>query len=246
MTITDWPLEDRPREKLFRLGAEHLTDVELLAILLKTGVRGRTAVDLARDLLKKHGSLKSLLALEPNDLRIMPGIGMAKLALLKASREIGKRCQQEPIHAGALFNSSQMSQQFAANHLRDQKNEVFACLFLDNHHRLIKYEALFHGTINEASVYPREIVRRCIALNAANVILAHNHPSGFAIPSPADRDITRRIQNALILIDVQVLDHIVVGNPDTFSFAEMGLLVNKALPQKQSSSIIPAIHCGTE
>jgi DNA repair protein RadC len=224
MTIAHWPLEDRPREKLLRHGEEHLTDTELLAILLKTGVPGKTALDIARDLLHQFGSLKQLFEREQGHLATIPGIGEAKLAFLKASRELGRRCLSEPIQPGTVLNSSILTQSFAASRLRDYKNEVFACLFMDSRYRLLKFEELFHGTINEASVYPREILRRAMALNAASVILAHNHPSGQAIPSPADRDVTERIQRALALIDIRVIDHIVVGNPDTFSFAEAGLL----------------------
>lgn len=224
MTIANWPLADRPREKLLSLGEDRLTDAELLAILLKTGLKGKTALDIARDLLHHYGSLKHLLEQDQASLLAIPGIGAAKLALLRASRELGKRCLLEPIQPGTLLNSSHLTQSFAASQLRDHQSEVFACLFMDNQYRLIKFEKLFHGTINEASVYPREIVRRGLALNAANVILAHNHPSGQAIPSPADRDVTQRIQYALALVDIRVVDHIVVGNPDNFSFAEAGLI----------------------
>lgn len=224
MPITAWPPADRPREKLLNRGADHLTDTELLAILLKSGIHGKSALDIARELIKQHGDLKTLLSLEQHQLTAVRGIGLAKLAYLKACLELGRRVQHTPFLPGTTLNSSKLTQAFTAQQLRESKNEVFACLFLDNRYRLIKFEKMFFGTINEASVYPREIVRRGLALNAANVILTHNHPSGQPLPSKADKVLTAHITQALALVDIRVTDHIIVGNPDTFSFAEAGLI----------------------
>lgn len=222
MPITDWPHEDRPREKLLSKGAQTLTDAELIAIFLQTGIRGKTALDIAKELLNEFGNLKKLIA-SPTLIK-KPGMGSAKLAALKAAVELGKRYSDENLVVGETLNSSQRTQKFLAQQLRHQANEVFACLFMDNHFRLIRYEALFHGTVNEASIYPREIVRMGLAHNAAKLILAHNHPSGYPIPSEADKEVTQLIKQALALVDITVVDHIIIGNPENFSFAEMGLL----------------------
>jgi DNA repair protein RadC len=224
MPITDWPKEDRPREKLLQFGEEKLTDAELMAIFIATGRRGRTALDIAKELLSTHGGLKKLLRLSAQELIQTPGLGVAKYAALKAAIELGKRYQEEYVPVGEVLNSSAATQKFLATRLRELPSEVFACLFLDTHLRLIRFEVLFQGTINETNIYPREIVRRGMSYNAAKVILAHNHPSGKALPSLADKNITVIIQNALRLVDIEVIDHIIVGDPDNFSFAELGML----------------------
>lgn len=223
MTITDWPKADRPREKLLLQGEEALTDAELIAIFLNTGTRGKTALDIAKALLAKHGSLKTLLSLPPTLLH-QPGLGAAKYAALKAAAELGRRCLQDPLPPGTLLNNSLAVQRFLESRLRHQASEIFACLFLDSHLRLIRFEALFHGTHNQAAVYPREIVKQGLIHNAAKIILAHNHPSGHPQPSQADKDVTQHIKQALALIDMVVIDHIIIGNPENYSFAETGLL----------------------
>lgn len=225
MTISNWPVTERPREKLLSQGSKHLSDAELLAILLQTGIRGKTVVDIARNLLTEFGSLKKLLDSDQKTLSSTPGLGTAKYAILKAALELGKRYFEEPLPLGEALTNSELTKRCLATRLKDYTHEVFACLFLDNRHRVICYEELFHGTLNEANVYPREVVKRCLAHNAAKVILAHNHPSGDAIPSRADEDITKLLKDALALIGVSILDHIIVGNNENFSFSEVGLLL---------------------
>lgn len=224
MPITQWPLEDRPREKLFRQGENHLTDAELIAIFLRTGIRGKTALDIAKEILQEFGTLKKLLRSPSANVIGTPGIGRAKYAMLRAALELGRRCYSENIPLGEVLNNTRKTQRYLADRLRDNSNEVFACLFLDNHLRLICYEELFFGTINEANIYPREIVRRGLLHNAAKIILAHNHPSGLPTPSQADKEVTQLIRHALELVDIEVVDHVIVGRPDNFSFAEAGLL----------------------
>lgn len=224
MRITDWPFEDRPREKLLSKGEKALTDAELIAIFLKTGTRGKTALDMAKELLMEYGSLKKLLRAPPHLLNAKPGMGKAKYASLLAALELGRRYLNDNLNVGEVLNSSQATQSFLIHCLREHSNEVFACLFMDTHFRLISYEELFHGTIHSAIVYPREIVRRGLAHNAAKIILAHNHPSGRPQPSAADKDTTLLIKQALSLVDMEVVDHIIVGNPGSFSFAEAGIL----------------------
>ena len=223
MPIINWPEEDRPREKLLTKGAETLTDAELIAIFLRTGTRGKTALDIAKELLFEHGSLKKLLCAPQSRIQ-KSGIGKAKYAALLAARELGKRYLNTEIKNGDVLNNSEITQKFLADRLRDAENELFACLFLDSRMRLISFEILFHGTIHSASIYPREIVKRGLAHNAANIILAHNHPSGYPAPSGADKEVTELIKQALALIDIAVLDHIIIGNPENFSFADAGLL----------------------
>ena len=224
MPITSWPNEDQPREKLLRQGASSLTTAELIAIFINTGTRGKTALDLARTLLNEHGDIKKLVHANPQNLMQLSGFGRAKYATLLAAIELGRRYQEEPVHPGQHLNNSQMTRRFLTARLGQYEKEVFACLFMDTHFRLIAFEELFHGTINQAAIYPREIVRRCLHHNAAKVILAHNHPSGHTKPSDADRDITRLITEALALIDTQVVDHVIIGQQTHFSFAEMGLV----------------------
>ncbi len=222
MAITDWPKEERPREKLLQRGASALSDAELLAIFLRTGVAGKTAVDLARELLNEHGGLRTLLAADRQHFCASHGLGEAKYVQLQAVLEISRRHLFETLQRGDILSSSSDTATYLQARLRAHPNEVFACLFLDNRHRIIEYEELFHGTIDGASVHPREVVRRALKHNSAALILAHNHPSGVAEPSQADQQITKRLKEALSLIDVRVLDHIIVGDSETRSLAEMG------------------------
>lgn len=224
MSIANWPAAERPREKLLSLGARALSDAELLAIFLRIGVTGKSAVDLARDLLQEYGGLRPLLEASQSEFCRGLGLGNAKYAQLQAVLEMGRRHLSATMKAGDLLSSPDLVRQYLSAQLRHQPREVFAVLFLDNQNRLITYEELFFGTIDGASVYPREVVRRAMAHNAAAVILAHNHPSGVAEPSQADQRITQRLQAALELIDVRVLDHMVVGDTEVVSFAERGLV----------------------
>ncbi|MCP3671880.1 MAG: JAB domain-containing protein [Gammaproteobacteria bacterium] len=222
MAITDWPADERPREKLLLRGASALSDAELLAIFLRTGIKGMTAVDLARNLLEQHGSLRELLAADRSEFCGNLGLGPAKYALLQAVLEMGKRHLWETLTRSDTLASPADTKNYLTAQLRGQRNEVFACLFLDNKNRVIEYEELFFGTINGASVHPRQIIQRALSHNAASLILAHNHPSGVAEPSQADRQITQRIREALSLLDIQLLDHLVIGDGDIVSLAEMG------------------------
>jgi DNA repair protein RadC len=222
MAITDWPADERPREKLLKRGAPALSDAELLAIFLRTGVKGKSAVDLARDLLDQHGSLRSLLAAEQKEFCTSHGLGSAKYAQLQAVLEMGRRHLWETLTRSDTLTSPDATRNYLTARLRGQHNEVFACLFLDNKNRIIEYEELFFGTIDGASVHPRQIVQRALSHNAAGLILAHNHPSGVAEPSQADRQITQRIKEALALLDIRVLDHLVIGDGEITSLAEIG------------------------
>ena len=223
MPITDWPAAERPREKLIARGAAALSDAELLAIFLRTGVAGRTAVDLARDLLTRFGALRPLLQADLQDFCTAHGLGKAKYTQLQAVLEMGRRHLSETLKRGDAITSPEHTRRYLSARLRDYPFEVFACLFLDNRHRVIAFEELFRGTIDGASVHPREVVRRALIHNAAAVILSHNHPSGIAEPSRADEAITRRLKEALGLIDVRVLDHIIVGD-ELVSLAERGVI----------------------
>lgn len=224
MAIKDWPTRERPRERLLSDGPGSLSDAELLAIFLRTGVRGRSAVDLARDLLQRFGGLRQLLAADRNSFCEAPGLGNAKYALLQAVIEMGRRHLGEQLERGAALLSPRDTERFLQARLRDYAFEVFAVLFLDNRHRVIAFEELFRGTIDGASVYPREVVRRALQHNAAAVILSHNHPSGVAEPSQADQHITLRLRDALALVDVRLLDHLVIGDGTSCSLAERGLI----------------------
>lgn len=224
MSITDWPLSERPREKLLHQGASALSDAELLAIFLRTGVKGKSAVDLARDLLNDFGSLRALLESTQPSFCAAHGLGVAKYVQLQAVLEMSRRHLRSSIERGDAMENPQQVREYLSLKLRHQSREVFACLFLDNKHQVINYETLFLGTINAAAVYPREVVARALANNAAAVVLAHNHPSGVAEPSMADQQITERLVKALNMIDVRVIDHMVVGDREVVSFAERGLL----------------------
>lgn len=224
MTIRDWPEAERPREKLLVRGAQALSDAELLALFLGSGPRGQSAVDLGRELLKSLGGLKSLLELAPAALMERRGVGSAHAARLHAALELGKRYLAAQLDRPDAFADPAACSTYLQARLRGYAYEVFACLFLDNRHRPIAFEELFRGSIHGASVYPREVVRRCLAHNAAAVIFAHNHPSGVAEPSQADREITTQLKRALDLIEVRVLDHFIVGSGIATSFAQRGLL----------------------
>lgn len=223
MTISQWPLAERPREKLLNKGAEALSDAELLAIFLRTGCKGVTAVDLARQLLDNFGGLKPMLQASQSEFCQHHGLGNAKYAQLQAVMEMAKRHLLEQLSRGDALCSPAQTRQFLSAQLASYPHEVFACLFLDNRNRVISFEKMFYGTIDGASVYPREVVRMALKKNAAAVIFAHNHPSGVAEPSRADEQITQRLKEALALVDIRVLDHFVIGD-EVVSFAERGLL----------------------
>lgn len=223
MAITDWALEDRPREKLLQRGAHVLSDKELLAIFLRTGTKGKSALDLAQDLLTGFGGLRGLLDANLEAFCSGKGLGTAKYAQLQAVLELSRRYLEERLQHGDALTSPDDTRAYLSNRLRSSPHEIFACLFLDNRHRVICFEELFYGTIDGASVYPREVLRRCLEHNAAAIIFAHNHPSGVAEPSQADIHITEKLRTALDFIDVRTLDHFIIGD-DIVSMAERGLL----------------------
>ncbi len=225
MAITDWPEDERPRERLLRQGAAALSDAELLAIFLRVGVKGQSAVDLARVLLGHFGSLTRLFAAGPAEFAAIPGMGDAKYAQLQAVIEMARRALREELAARDLLATPGAVRDWLRLHLGALPREVFVALWLDARNRLIADEVLFTGTLTQTSVYPREVVKRALAHNAAAVILAHNHPSGAAEPSAADELLTRALRDALALVDVRLLDHfIVAGSATPLSFAERGLL----------------------
>jgi DNA repair protein RadC len=224
MAIRDWPRDERPREKLLEKGAAALSDAELLAILLRTGTRGSSALDLARDVLKSFRGLRKFIAADRRRFCAVPGLGVARFAELQAAVEISRRQLTESLKAGPSLASPRATCDFLSAKLRDLEHEVFCCLYLDKRHRLIEYEELFRGTIDGASVHPREIVKLALQRNAAAVIIAHNHPSGIAEPSQADELITQRVKEALGLVDIRLLDHIIVGDGMIVSLAERGIL----------------------
>lgn len=224
MAICDWPASERPREKLLTMGPAALSDAELLAIFLRTGVRGKSAIDLARDLLTEFSSLRALLEADRKTFCQAKGLGDAKFTQLQATLELCRRYLKSSLDRSAALTSPAETRAFLTAQLRQHPHEVFACLFLDNKHRVIAYEELFRGTIDGASVHPREVVKRALHNNAAALILAHNHPSGATEPSRADREITQHLKEALALIDIRVLDHFVIGDGEAVSLAERGML----------------------
>ena len=224
MAITDWPLQERPRERLLALGAASLADAELLAILLRTGIKGKSAVDLARQLLGRFGSVGGLLDAGSTNLAETPGVGKAKLAQLRAALELARRALKEEISSRDALSSPRAVRDYLRLVLGGREQEVFVVLLLDAQHRVIACEELFHGTLTQTSVYPREVVKCSLKHNAAAVIFAHNHPSGVAEPSHADEILTRSLKSALALVDIEVLDHFIVAGSRTMSFAERGLL----------------------
>ncbi|HEX2825645.1 MAG TPA: DNA repair protein RadC [Burkholderiales bacterium] len=224
MRIVDWPLEERPREKLLAKGPEFLSDAELIAILLRTGIKGMTAVDLAREVLKRFGSLHALLTADKRKFEGIAGLGDAKYAQLHAVLEMSRRALRETLARGAALSSPQAVRDYLRLRLQGKAHEVFVGVFLDAQNRVLEVEELFRGTLTQTSVFPREIVKQALHYNAAAVIFAHNHPSGVAEPSRADEALTQTLKHTLALVDVKVLDHFVVGGDAAMSFAERGLL----------------------
>ena len=224
MRIRDWPEHERPRERLLAHGAGSLSDAELLAIFLGSGPRGRSAVEHARALLAQAGSLRALLDRTPRQLAALPGLGPARACALAAALELGTRHLAADLARGEALTDPDRAGEYFARRLRGLPHEVFACLFLDTRHRAIAFEELFRGTLDGAEVHPREVVQRCLAHNAAAIIIGHNHPSGVSEPSAADRAVTERLRQALALIEVRLLDHFVIGDGPPCSLAARGWL----------------------
>ena len=224
MAITDWPENERPREKLLLRGATALSDAELLAIFLRTGIPGKSAVDMARELIIEFKSLTQLFAASHAAFCAFPGLGDAKYAQLQAVLEMARRALAEQMQRVDALNSPTAVRNYLRLALAGKAHEVFCGVFLDSQNRVLAVEELFRGTLSQASVYPREVIKRALAHNAAALILAHNHPSGVAEPSRADENLTATLKTALALVDVRVLDHFIIGNDTITSFAERGLL----------------------
>lgn len=222
MNIREWPADERPREKLLQRGAAVLSDAELLAVLLGSGVAGRNVLDLSRGLLMRFGGLRQFLEADRDAVLREPGLGLVKYAQLQALLEIGRRYLDESISREAVLENPASVRRYLKSRLRHEASEVFGCLFLDTKHRPLAFEVLFRGTINQASVYPREVVRRSLLHNAAALILCHNHPSGHSEPSEDDVHMTLVLKRALALIDVRVLDHVIVGDGEPLSMIEQG------------------------
>lgn len=222
MSLKSLPNESMPREKLIARGPQALSDAELLAIFLRTGTRGMNVLELSDFLLREFGSLRALFSAPKDHFCAHKGLGEAKFVQLQAVVEMTQRYLAETLKRGSALTSSEQTKQYLSSVLRDRQREAFYILFLDNQHRVISDEVLFEGTIDAASVYPREVVKRALHHNAAALILAHNHPSGVAEPSQSDRRITQRLTDALALVDIRVLDHLVIGDGDVVSFAERG------------------------
>ena len=222
MAIRDWPIDTRPREKLLRQGAAALTDAELVAVFLRTGMVGKSAVDLGRELLDRFGGLIGLCRADKKSACAAPGVGEAKYALLQAVMEMARRTLDEDMKAGDALDSPEAVRAYLRLILHGREYEVFCCVFLDAQNRVIAVEELFRGTLTQTSVYPREIIKRALFHNAGALILAHNHPSGVAESSQADRQLTRRLAEALALVDIRVLDHFIVAGASSLSFKESG------------------------
>ena len=221
MAISDWPLTERPRERLLTLGAAALSDAELLAVVLRTGIRGKSAVELGRELLARF---KGVAGIFGADLTGVKGLGPAKRAQFEAAMELARRSLKDDMRSASALTSPGAVRDYLRLALAEREHEVFVCLWLDAQHRVIACEELFRGTLTQTSVYPREIVKAGLKANAAAVIFAHNHPSGVAQPSQADELLTRNLKDALSLVDIKVLDHFIVAGHQTLSFAERGLL----------------------
>jgi DNA repair protein RadC len=224
LRIADWPQQERPRERLLAQGAGSLSDAELVAVCLRSGTRGKSAVELARELIAGFGGLTGLLGADLGKLLQVKGLGTAKAAQLAAATELARRSLQEGLKAGSALTSPGAVRDYLRLVLAARDHEVFVVLFLDAQHRVLRSAELFRGTLTQTSVYPREVVRAALAANAAAVIFAHNHPSGIAQPSQADELLTRQLREALALVEIRVLDHFIVAGNQTLSFAERGLL----------------------
>ena len=224
MAIRDWPVDERPREKLLARGPAALSDAELLAILLRTGVTGKSAVDLCRELIQRFGGLNQLFAASETALCEAPGMGPAKYVQFQAILEVARRVLVEEVKRGDLLSSPKAVRDYLRLYFQKHQREAFVAIFLDTQNRVVAVEELFAGTLQQTSVHPREIVKRALSLNAAAAVFAHNHPSGIAEPSVADRHLTQVLKDALTMVDVRVLDHFVVGDGVPYSFAEHGLL----------------------
>ncbi len=224
MSIKDWPEGDRPREKLLAEGAHALSDTELLAIFLRTGVKGKSAVELARELKTRFGSLEGLFRADLTAICEVSGLGLAKYVQLQAVMEMARRALRESLARSDVLDSPEAVKAYLRLKLQDLTREVFVVIFLDAQNQVQSVDEMFAGTLTQTSVYPREVVKRALTHNAAAVILAHNHPSGVAEPSQADEALTKALRQSLALIDVRVLDHIIVGRGAALSFAERGLL----------------------
>ncbi|AHB04737.1 hypothetical protein LV28_08840 [Pandoraea pnomenusa] len=222
MSIAQWPLAERPREKMLARGPGALSDAELLAILLRTGSQGRNAVDLGRELLARSGSLARLLVTPFETLRQIPGLGQAKSLQFQAAVEVARRMLGEGMASGSLLDSPTRVRDYLRLTLQDRSRERFACLFLDASHRLVSTRVMFEGTLTQTCAYPREIVRAALEVHAASVIVAHNHPSGVALPSAADLALTRQLGEALALLEIRLLDHFIVAGDTVCSLAEHG------------------------
>ena len=225
MSIKAWPSKERPREKLLHYGAEHLSDAELIAVVLGGGVAGKSALGLARDLLLNAGSLRGVVDCTEAEFTAISGIGKCKYAQFQAAFEIFRRNLEIPLTRQDAFHNVEDTKRYLQAKLRDCPYEKFVLLMLDSQHQLIAFRVMFKGTINSAAVYPRELVKQVMKDNAAAIILVHNHPSGIAEPSSADIKLTEEIRSAMAMIDVSVLDHFVVGDTETISFAQRGLLL---------------------
>ncbi len=224
MSITSWPINERPREKLLTRGPAALSDAEILAIFLRTGREGLSALDLARELLNRHQGLRQLIDADQKQFCETKGLGTVKYVQIKAAIELGRRYLQAELESGDAFTSPEQTRNFLTLKLRAYPYEVFACLYLDNRHRLISFDELFRGTIDSAQVHAREVVRAALKYNAAAVIFSHNHPSGVAEPSQSDINLTQELKKALNLVDIRVLDHLIIGSGAAISLAERGLL----------------------
>lgn len=222
MHIREWPSDERPRERLFSHGAQALSDAELLAIFLGSGLKGLDAVETARRLLPGPGSLRRLLEASPQQMARLPGIGPARAARLSAARELSNRYLADELERGEALTDPGSAGRYFAQRLRGYPYEAFAVLFLDTRHRALAFEELFRGTVDGAQVHPREVVRQALAHNAAALIIGHNHPSGSSVPSQADRAVTAELKRALALVDVRLLDHFVIGDGPPVSLASMG------------------------
>jgi DNA repair protein RadC len=224
MSLKDLPADARPREKLLARGAGALSDIELLALLLRTGIAGHGVFALAEQVLEEFGGFAGLLGAQAGDLGRIKGLGPAKRAEIAAVVEMARRAIEQQLHTAPVFDTPRKVKDYVALQLGTLPREVFAVLFLDTQHRMLRWQPMFEGTLTQTSVYPREVVRRALELNAGAVVLAHNHPSGVAEPSRADEFLTQTLKSALQLVDIRVLDHLVVGQGSVVSFAERGLL----------------------